>query len=88
MQKTIYTRNQEALTERLRGLRQKAGLTQRGLAKKLGTAQTTVARVEKGQRRLDIIEFYWYCRALKAEPVKIAADVFRECKQLDKSPRR
>ena len=35
----------------------KAGLTQTELAKRLGEYQSYVARMESGQRRVDVIEF-------------------------------
>jgi predicted transcriptional regulator len=37
--------------------RSEAGLTQAGLARKLGEHQSFVARLESGQRRIDVIEF-------------------------------
>lgn len=42
----------------LLAMRQKAGLTQRDLAKKLGREHSFVWRIEAGERRLDVIEFY------------------------------
>lgn len=28
-----------------------------------------VAKTETGQRRLDVVEFIWYCRCLKFNPI-------------------
>lgn len=68
-------------------MRKAAGLTQRELAKRLGTVQTVVVRVEQGERRLDLIEFYWFCRALEADPKKVTLEVLNHCIALDRANR-
>jgi transcriptional regulator with XRE-family HTH domain len=50
-------------------MRQAAGMTQRDLAQRLGREQNFVARVEQGQRRVDLVEFVWICRACGGEPL-------------------
>ena len=45
-------------------LRKRAGLTQRELGRRLGREHSFVWRIETGERRLDVIEFYWVCQAL------------------------
>ncbi len=64
MKKSIYTSGQEALQELLRVTRQKSGLTQRQMAKKLGTLQAIVSNYETGERRLDVLELRQVCQAL------------------------
>jgi transcriptional regulator with XRE-family HTH domain len=44
--------------------RKKAGMTQRDLATKLGKPPSWVAKVERGERRLDLVEFIAVARAL------------------------
>jgi transcriptional regulator with XRE-family HTH domain len=39
-----------------------AGLNQRELAKKLGRERSFVVRIELGERRLDVVEFFWVCQ--------------------------
>jgi len=63
--KSIYTREQETLQNLLRTLRQKAGLRQGDLAKKLGRPQSFVSKYESGERLLDVIELRSVCKALK-----------------------
>ena len=46
--------------------RQEAGLTQCDLADGSTCPYTTVARVEQGQRRLDVLEFMLWAKALDA----------------------
>jgi transcriptional regulator with XRE-family HTH domain len=50
--------------------RSNANITQRQLAEKLETVHSLVGKVEKGERRLDVIEFYTYCKALDADPIE------------------
>ena len=58
-------------------MRKKAGVTQRQLAQKLGREHNMVGRLELGERRLDVIEFYWLCKACGANPEKTAAELMR-----------
>ena len=48
--------------------REKLGLTQRALAEKMGVIYSLIGKIETGDRRLDVIEFIDYCRALELEP--------------------
>jgi transcriptional regulator with XRE-family HTH domain len=49
----------------------KAGLTQQELAKRLRKPQSFVAKYEGGERRIDIVEFLWLVRAMKADPTVV-----------------
>lgn len=40
----------------------------RELGKLLGKPHSYIQRVEDGERRLDVVEFVWYCRALDIDP--------------------
>jgi transcriptional regulator with XRE-family HTH domain len=52
----------------LRDLRERAGITQVSLAASLGNTQTFVSKIERGERRIDVIEFIEICDALGVEP--------------------
>jgi transcriptional regulator with XRE-family HTH domain len=54
VEKSIFTKHYQALTKRLREMRKHAGLTQRELAARMKTLQTVIARLEQGERRLDL----------------------------------
>ncbi len=71
MGKTIHSPEHQALRELLIAARRKAGLTQRELAERLGRPQSFVAKVEGGERRLDVIEFVALCKALAQDPAKL-----------------
>lgn len=57
MEKTLVTECHRKLIAFLIDKREAAGLTQTELAKKIGEYQSWVARLESGQRRVDVIEF-------------------------------
>lgn len=67
----FYREQNERLIAFLIEKRKEAGLSQRALAEKLGVVQSYVTRVEKSERRLDVVEFIAYCKALKTSPQKI-----------------
>lgn len=48
--------------------RRAAGLTQVDLAQALGTDQSQISKIERLQRRLDIIDYVRVCRAIGVDP--------------------
>jgi len=68
MSRTLRSRRHEALVAFLIDRREKAKLTQAELAKKLGRYQSFVARVESGQRRIDIIELLDLAEVIGFDP--------------------
>jgi transcriptional regulator with XRE-family HTH domain len=83
MRKSTFTPLYERFRECLVSMRKKAEMSQRDLAKKLGREHSFVSRVEQGERRLDVVEFYWLCRACGQNPAKTAAELMREFEQLE-----
>jgi transcriptional regulator with XRE-family HTH domain len=57
MAKTLDSARHKALISLLIDKREAAGMTQAGLAALLGEYQSFVARLESGQRRVDVVEF-------------------------------
>jgi transcriptional regulator with XRE-family HTH domain len=55
--------------------RHKAGLTQEELAKKLRRPQSFIAKYERGERRLDVVEFLSIAAALEADGLRIVRSV-------------
>ena len=43
-------------------------ITQRKLCHKLGREHSFISKCELGERRIDIVEFYWICEACSANP--------------------
>jgi transcriptional regulator with XRE-family HTH domain len=54
--KTIHSKRHKRLIELVTAERKNAGIRQVQLAKKLKKSQTWIARLEGGERRLDVIE--------------------------------
>ena len=57
MKKALREQRYAAFTSLLKDERKKAGLTQAKLAKKLRRPQSYVSKYERGDRRLDVVEF-------------------------------
>ena len=66
MAKTIRSNGHQALCDALIAARTTAGLTQTELAARLRCHQSFVARVESGERRVDVVELIVLARALGA----------------------
>lgn len=75
--KTIHSELQAAISGKLVAMRKAAGLTQRGLARLLRREPSFVTRIEQGERRVDLAEFFWLARACGEDPVKAFAEMAR-----------
>lgn len=58
----------EAAINHLVAVRKSAGLSQRDLAERLGKPRSFVSKLENRERRLDVVEFIAYAKALGADP--------------------
>jgi len=67
--KSLHSEAHLALCAMLKQARLKAGLKQQELAKQLKRPQSFVAKVESGERRLDVVQFVLYVAELKQEPI-------------------
>jgi transcriptional regulator with XRE-family HTH domain len=63
--------------EILIGVRKTAGLTQAELSQRLNRPQSFVSKYERGERRLDVVEFGAVAKALSADPVKLLEKFYR-----------
>ena len=69
MKKSTHSSDYRALISELKRLREEAGLSQRELAAALEVPHSWVAKVEAGERRLDLVEFAWFAIACQSDPV-------------------
>jgi len=75
MPKTLRTPAHHALRSLLTERRTALDLTQAQLASRLHRPQSFVAKYEKGERRLDVIEFCAIARALSVEPAMLLREL-------------
>jgi transcriptional regulator with XRE-family HTH domain len=63
MEESIRSGRYAVFLETLKAARERAGLTQVQLAKRLGETQTFVSKCERGDRRIDVMELRMFCQA-------------------------
>ena len=68
MARFTHSEPYKLLLEMLVQARTRAGLTQAELAARLGRPQPFISYIERGERRLDVIEFYAIMQALGTDP--------------------
>lgn len=62
--KKINRSDYKALRTCLKEMRKQSGLTQIQLADAIGADQSDISKIERGERRLDVVELVYVCRAL------------------------
>jgi transcriptional regulator with XRE-family HTH domain len=68
LRKSIHHKLHRTLRDTLIKARKDLHLSQRDLAEKLGVTYSVIGKIETGDRRLDVIEFYEYTKALGLVP--------------------
>lgn len=68
MTASINTKEMQALTNWLKQARQDQKFSMRALAERMDKPHSFVQKVEQGERRLDVVEYVWYCRKLGVNP--------------------
>jgi transcriptional regulator with XRE-family HTH domain len=69
--KSTNTPQYRAVLDRLIAARKASGLSQAELASRLGRPQSFVAKIEIGERRIDVIEFLELARILGVSPASV-----------------
>ncbi|MBF0548247.1 MAG: helix-turn-helix transcriptional regulator [Candidatus Riflebacteria bacterium] len=77
--KSIFTKKHNLFRELIIAARKNASISQVDLAKKLKRPQSFVSKYERGERRLDIIEFLEVVKAIGINPLKIIKELERGC---------
>jgi transcriptional regulator with XRE-family HTH domain len=74
----------------LAAARRRANLTQTAAAERLGRKQTFVSEIERGLRRVDVLEIVLISRALDADPLQPFTEVTRaaEARRKARKPNR
>lgn len=71
MSSSIFTKRHQEFIAFIASARKEADLTQVELAARLGKPQSFVSKVERGERRLDVIEFCQVAEAIGHDPAEL-----------------
>jgi transcriptional regulator with XRE-family HTH domain len=77
MIESVHSASYSKLIAVLVAARLEAGFTQQEIAGRLGKPQSYVAKIEGGERRLDVVEFIALAKAMNVDPKKLFASVVR-----------
>ena len=83
MDKTIHSPENETFLAALKRARLRAGLSQAEVGERLKETQSWISKVERGERRLDLLEVRAFCRAIGVPFLDFAAEVDRELEELE-----
>ncbi len=75
MPRSIHSADYKKLTAVIISQRKRAGMTQQQVADRLKRPQSYVAKVEGGERRLDVVEFIELIRAMDGDPVTAMQEI-------------
>lgn len=67
MSKSIYSSEYKTVIKKLREAREAAGLTQAEAAEKLSKPQSYISKIERGERRVDVVELSLIAKLYKKE---------------------
>jgi transcriptional regulator with XRE-family HTH domain len=69
--KTLHSKEYNVFIKHLVAARRESGLTQQQLATRLSKPQSYVSKYERGERRLDVVEFVLISDALGMDPCSV-----------------
>lgn len=78
MPRSVFTGSYSVLLRALIDARKTAGISQAELAERLGKPQPFISKVERGVRRIDVVEYVAFCRAMGGDPVDMLASILQK----------
>ena len=78
MAKAKFSPAYDHLRSLLLKAREAAGLRQEDVAKRLKRPQSYVSKIELGERRLDVVEYVQFARAVEADAIRILRQVIKQ----------
>ncbi|MGB3727125.1 MAG: helix-turn-helix transcriptional regulator [Glaciecola sp.] len=70
MKTSVYSPHYEKLRVWLKSARQARNLSLRDVSEMTGVHHSVYGKMEQARRRIDIIEFVEYCKALEVDPLE------------------
>lgn len=80
--RSIHDSLYRALVEGLRSARQRSGLRQEDVAETIGMTQSMYSKIERSERRVDLLEFVLIAKAMSADPAKLLKAILAEAEEL------
>lgn len=77
MPKTVFSGAHQHLVDLLVEARHKQNLSQTELANLIGKNQKFISLIERGQRRVDVLEFYVLAKGLGLDPLRLYRDLIK-----------
>jgi ribosome-binding protein aMBF1 (putative translation factor) len=77
MAKAKFSSAYDHLRSLLVKARENAGLRQEDVAHRLKRPQSYVSKIELGERRLDVVEYIEFARAIEADGIRILGQVIK-----------
>ncbi len=71
MSKSVFSDAHRALVETLTAVRKETGMHQSDVAAKIGKDQSFISNIERGQRRVDMVEFFAITKAMGLDSVAV-----------------
>lgn len=78
MPKSFFTKRYAIFRDELQRARIAGGLSQEDLAKEMGWDQTYVSKIERGVRRVDVVELIGICEILRLDASKFVKHLLEE----------
>lgn len=78
MAKSMHTAAWKQLLAQLVEMRLARGFTQQDLADRIERTQSFVSKIERGERRLDVLEFCQWMRVLGHDPADVLSQLAKE----------
>ncbi len=78
MPKDLYSEKNLRFRALLMERRKQAGLTQEAVARRLSKPQSFVAKYERGERRLDVLEFLEIAEAIDFDPRLLIEELLQD----------
>lgn len=87
MEKTLFRPEYRILLGLIRQARKHARITQDDLAARLQVPQSSITKWETGQQRMDLLEFWSYCRGIGTNPIDLLQRFQEALEKEDQEPK-